>query len=421
MNVGERIRQLRIHKKLTQGELVKGISSITYLSRIENEQIKPSHSFLEKISKRLKIPLSDLVENNLSDKENRVSTIFHRSKEKQPISEEEISFLSISAKEAHSTNVLKQIYGMLIRHFLPRDMEQAEKLYTLSSRVIPHDDDSIDLDPQSTLSYYISCGIYFYKKQLYDKADDYFTEAERIMDHHGSIENGKLYYNLSLVKQQILEDKTLALHYSKKSYNIFAKHNLQKMMSIVLITQGVQYHLMEKFDQSLICIQDAEALIQDSDEKLFAMIEYNKGRVYQGLERFDEAINYYERNIIINEKINRREENIYSLRSLGEIFIQKKLWDQAEASLSKAFVIAEEFNMHYMFVEIGWMRAYTYKIRGDDFTYEKSMTKMIEHGVKLKQPRLVKQMAKEFGNFLYDVRAYKKAADYYKLAIDHDI
>ena len=51
--VGERIRQLRIHKQLTQKELTEGICSITYLSRIENGQINPSAEFLRKVSKRL--------------------------------------------------------------------------------------------------------------------------------------------------------------------------------------------------------------------------------------------------------------------------------------------------------------------------------------------------------------------------------
>ncbi|EOP64459.1 hypothetical protein IIQ_03663 [Bacillus cereus VD118] len=55
MNIGERIRQIRIHKEFTQGELVSEICSITYLSRIENGQIKPSVSFLEKVAKKMEV------------------------------------------------------------------------------------------------------------------------------------------------------------------------------------------------------------------------------------------------------------------------------------------------------------------------------------------------------------------------------
>ncbi|CAI8963089.1 hypothetical protein KOY_03396 [Bacillus cereus VDM021] len=34
MQIGERIRQIRIHKGLTQGEFLSGICSVAYLSRI---------------------------------------------------------------------------------------------------------------------------------------------------------------------------------------------------------------------------------------------------------------------------------------------------------------------------------------------------------------------------------------------------
>ncbi|MFG6113704.1 tetratricopeptide repeat protein [Halobacillus sp. MO56] len=418
MNVGERIRQLRIHKKLTQGELVKDISSITYLSRIENGQIKPSYSFLKKISKRLTIPLDDLAEQNTVDAEKRISTIFDDFKRDSQLSEEELSFLSMNTKESHPPHILIQLYGILIRYFVHKDINQAETLYTLSSRVIPNNDDNTDIDTDYYLFYYISCGIYYYKKQLYDRSDHYFTKAERIMDHKDTLENGKLYYNISLVKQRLMEDKTLGLYYSKNAYDIFEKYGETRMMAMVLITQGVQYHLMKEYDQSLTCLNHAMNLVEDTNESLLAMIEYNKGRVYQGLHKFEEAIDSYQKSININEKLNIIEEQIYSLRSLAEVFIEKKHWDEVEKSLVKAFDIAEEYEMNYMYIELGWMRAYTYKVRGDDFTYEKDMRKFIENGVKLNQQVLVKKMAKELGNYFYEIRAYKKAADHMKLAMD---
>ncbi|HDR7964592.1 TPA: helix-turn-helix transcriptional regulator, partial [Bacillus wiedmannii] len=67
MNIGERIRQIRIHKEFTQGELVSEICSITYLSRIENGQIKPSVSFLEKVAKKMEVDYNFLVDEDYGD------------------------------------------------------------------------------------------------------------------------------------------------------------------------------------------------------------------------------------------------------------------------------------------------------------------------------------------------------------------
>lgn len=64
MEIGERIRQVRMHKGLTQGELVSGVCSITYLSRIESGKIKPSSSFLIKVSKKLGVNCDFLIDDN---------------------------------------------------------------------------------------------------------------------------------------------------------------------------------------------------------------------------------------------------------------------------------------------------------------------------------------------------------------------
>ena len=64
MEIGERIGQVRMHKGLTQGELVSEICSVTYLSRIESGKIKPSSSFLKKVSKKLDVDGDHLIEGN---------------------------------------------------------------------------------------------------------------------------------------------------------------------------------------------------------------------------------------------------------------------------------------------------------------------------------------------------------------------
>lgn len=80
MKLGERIRQIRIHREMTQGELVKGICSITYLSRIENGQIKPSQSFLQKVAKKLDIDVNHLIKVNMHSAEETISNIVDRYK-----------------------------------------------------------------------------------------------------------------------------------------------------------------------------------------------------------------------------------------------------------------------------------------------------------------------------------------------------
>lgn len=59
--VGERIRRARLHRNLTQGELAKGMFSVSYVSAVERGQIHPSLGAIERLAERLQVPISDLL------------------------------------------------------------------------------------------------------------------------------------------------------------------------------------------------------------------------------------------------------------------------------------------------------------------------------------------------------------------------
>jgi transcriptional regulator with XRE-family HTH domain len=58
MVIGERLRDLREHKKLSQGDVEKRTGLLRcYISRVENGHTVPSVDTLEKMASALKIPL----------------------------------------------------------------------------------------------------------------------------------------------------------------------------------------------------------------------------------------------------------------------------------------------------------------------------------------------------------------------------
>ncbi|MGM2835325.1 helix-turn-helix domain-containing protein, partial [Bacillus cereus group sp. Bce025] len=114
MNIGERIRQIRIHKEFTQGEVVSGVCSITYLSRIENGQIKPSNSVLKKIAKNLDIDYNFLVGADYEDIEAKILEICNRYKNDNVINSKDLSSLELYVRDTDSILLLLKAYGVLI-------------------------------------------------------------------------------------------------------------------------------------------------------------------------------------------------------------------------------------------------------------------------------------------------------------------
>ncbi|CAM3866837.1 helix-turn-helix domain-containing protein [Mesobacillus thioparans] len=417
MLIGEKIRQLRIHKKMTQDQLVMGISSVTYLSRIENGKIKPSKSFLEKISRRLNITINDLLNENFSEKEEKIIQLIDEYKTSKYISEDDFTFINMSSKEPHKTHIIVQIFTFLISfHIDKKDISKAKEIYEISKNVIP---DRFDYEYNEVFTaYFISCGTLFYLYQTYSEADRFFTRAEGLINQEDTLPNAKLYYNLSLVKQRILKNKTLSLYYSKKAYEIFLKLKDSENLGKVLITRGVQFHLIKDYKKSLEHLLEAKKYIDtEKDRHLNAMIEYNLGRVYQGLREIDKSISHFKESIKINTLLNLDEEKVYSLKTLIEIYQERKQWDTVHSLLLEAIEIAERKNLNYVLLELKAMKAKGDFIRKDYYTYEKEMQQIIDKGIELKQDFIVNKLATELANHFYDIRAYKKAADYYKIAL----
>ncbi|CAH0346695.1 helix-turn-helix transcriptional regulator [Bacillus sp. CECT 9360] len=420
MTIGDKIRQLRIHKRMTQDKLVEGICSVAYLSRVENGKLKPSRAMLERIVNRLDISLSDLLNENISEKEKKIKDIIQIYQTTKNVAEEELNFLNISTKEPYPSYILVQIFGLLIRYYIDnKDIARAEQVYQVSQKTVSMEYDNIY--SEFYMNYYISCGILFYTTQIYSEADRYFTMAENLIIEGDTIANAKLFYNISLVKQRILKDKTLCLYYSKKAYDIFLFLGDTEHLSKVLITRGVQCHLIKDYKNSLVHLLEARENIDlSSDTNLNAMIEYNLGRVYQGLQEFDKSIAHFHESIKINESLDLEDEKVYSLKSLIEIYQQKKQWDLAHNFLQDAIKIAEDKNLNFVLIELKALQIKSYYNREDYFRYEKEMQKIIEQGIELKQNIIVSKLAMEFAQYYYELRAYKKAADYFKIALNHD-
>jgi len=61
VRLGQRLRQARLARNLTQSEVAQNQFSVSYISAVERGQIRPSLGALEKLSERLQVPVADLL------------------------------------------------------------------------------------------------------------------------------------------------------------------------------------------------------------------------------------------------------------------------------------------------------------------------------------------------------------------------
>ncbi|SFJ59443.1 MULTISPECIES: helix-turn-helix domain-containing protein [unclassified Bacillus (in: firmicutes)] len=415
MNIGERIRQMRIHKEFTQGELVSGICSITYLSRIENGQIKPSTSFLEKVAEKLEVDYNFLVDGNNDDMEPKILEICNRYKNDKVISEKDLSFLEVYVRDIDSILLLLKAYGVLIYyHSRNNNLLHVAPIVNQASQVIPN-----QVDPQYTedFIYYLKArGHYLYNRQDYMAAHEIYVQIESLLGLEETEQHAAIYYNLCHVNKYLYKDKSIGRLYAKKAYRLYEKLNRENDVINTLLMLVLLYHSDELYDKALESLQQAELRAKANGNSMhLPIISYNYGKIYQGLKDYTNAIKYYEETLQLSEFLPNKTQKIYVLRGLIEIHIECKDWKTVNKLMDEAFHFLSTSDVPSAHVQLYGFKGKISKLRGDDYGYEKYMQKAVEIGLEKKQYPLVRELATELGNYFYGNRAYKMSAKYLKI------
>ncbi|MDP7978546.1 helix-turn-helix domain-containing protein [Bacillus sp. WLY-B-L8] len=415
MNIGERIRQIRIHKKFTQGELVSGICSITYLSRIENGQIKPSASFLEKVAKKLDVDYNFLVDADYEDIEPKLLEICNKYKNDVLISNKDLASLELYVRETDSNLLLLKAYGVLIYYHSRNDnLLHVAPIVDQASQVIPN-----QVDPQYSedfIYYFMARGHYFYNKQDYMAAHEIYVKVEGLLGLEETEQHAHIYYNLCHVNKELYKDKSIGRLYAKKAYRLYKKFNMEHEVINALLMLVLLYESDVLYDKALETLQQAELGVKKNYNSMYLpIITYYYGKIYHGLKDYTNAIKYYEESLQLSEFLYQKSQKIYMFRGLIEIHIELKDWKTVNKLMDEAFHFLSIADVPFAHVQLYGLKGKISKLRGDDYGYEKNMQTAIEMGLEKKQYPLVRELATELGNYFYDNRAYKMSAKYLKI------
>ncbi|MCI0765001.1 helix-turn-helix transcriptional regulator [Bacillus sp. TL12] len=419
MQIGERVRQIRIHKGLTQGELVSGICSIAYLSKIENGQVKPSTPFLKKVSQKLNIDWDFLIEGKNEGIESSILKICEKYKQDKSISETELSSLELYVRDTDSIPLLLKIYGVLIYyHTRNNNISYAAPLVDQASHVIPNQVEA--QDTEDYIYYLMARGGYFYSKGDYITAYEIYKKIESMLGPEETEQHAHIYYNISQIRMHLYKDQSISRMYAKKAYKLYGKFNKEQEKIHVLINLAMQYNRDKLPEQAMESLKQAENEAKTNNNPLdVCLIAYNYGKIYQGLQDYANAITYYGKSLELSDHLTRTAGKVYILRNLIEIHMERKDWQTVNKLIDDAFDILAICDVPDAHVQLYGFKAQISKLRGNDDSFEKNMGKAIEMGLEKRQYSLVREFALELGKYFYNNRAYKQSAKYFEIATEN--
>jgi transcriptional regulator with XRE-family HTH domain len=121
VEVGQRLRQARLARDMTQGDVASGQFSVSYVSAVERGQIRPSLGALEKLAQRLRVPVSDLLRTDsamalpVSSRRDTSPTAERSDLETQ------LSFVRILLHRGEAAEAVKDLQALRARWLAPRE------------------------------------------------------------------------------------------------------------------------------------------------------------------------------------------------------------------------------------------------------------------------------------------------------------
>jgi HTH-type transcriptional regulator, quorum sensing regulator NprR len=404
VTIGSKIRYHRMKKKLTQEELATGILSVSYLSKIENNQTTASAEVIELLCKRLGISLVQENDEVLKKTFSEWNKALLRNDHQEAVRlYEQVSSHVIQIEDI---TLLNSYHILMIRyHILLKDYEKPKDLITSLERNYK------SLSDKLRFYFHKFVGNFWYTQGQYEKASNHLKDAEHyfvlgsVMDNE---ERADLFYLKSLTLVQ-LRKHALAIHYSEESLALYQSLYHNKRCAEIHLLLGVCYRRIQNIKEAITHYEWANEISKNINYPLLrGNVEQNLGYLKSMDHRTEEAISHYLKSLQF--KNDDQDSKLTTIIALVKEFYKLKRFDEVMNWLKEGIQLSRQQKNREKFYEF---RVYEFAAKKLDEEFEHFMkTEALPYFESTGNPHLLAQYSKFLGNYYQEIRKYKYAAHY---------
>jgi tetratricopeptide (TPR) repeat protein len=310
--LGQKIRELRIAKGLTQSDLGAGLVTPSMISQIESDKANPSYKVLEAIAEKLETPL----EYFLSD-------------------------LNTQLEQATAYRVAKSMLAS------GRYAQAAELLCSLRENPAP----SLNLvEVQADLA---DCYLHLSR---YEEAEALLTEVVATAKKKGqALEQVRGLYRLGLL-EEARKREHLALHHWWKAHELCEELEVREgaLHAQILNKLGEVSDLLGEHADALRYYEQAYRLLSNTTQfEQMASVYAGMGQSYRKIGEFERALEYSQYALAIYESLKQVKLSIDVKKQFGVLKREEGAYEEALAILSECM---EEYARHHHDVEAAEVR-----------------------------------------------------------------
>lgn len=297
--LGRKIKFIRLEKKIKQSNLAKGICSVSYLSKIENEQTTPSTQIVTLLCERLNIPNLTITEENIySERDTVLYELYKRVTFKDDSSIILGNYKKFCKNYSENEKVntenffLNEIYLQRIKIAL--DLEYKE-LNIMEE----------ELTKKELFVYRVNKMLIYYFSEDYQKALGEMRLNFRVFNEIDIKEAEKMdFLTISisiLLKNEIYSEIFFYIH---KVIDYYLNNFIFNKVIDLYIILGIIYKNLKEFKKAEEQYNKCDALLVKINNipSYDSLILHNKGSLYLEMEKYDLCIEYYKKSLKIKKK-----------------------------------------------------------------------------------------------------------------------
>ena len=412
MDIGSKIKFYRLQRNMKQEELAKGIISVSYLSKIENNLTAPSNEVLKLLCDRLDVNV--FMEEDKALKKDIMD--WYKCMETSAYETSKKKYEELLLKTKILSNTETYIYFLLfeVRYFLMiREHEKANNMLNNLQQYV----ELFDLH----MHYYYQkfYAIYTYRTNDFVAALEQFKKAEELFHrsiHFEKEEEADLYYLLGLAFSQTMKIP-ISITYTSQALSIYQSIYETKRCAECHILLGISYRRIGEYERSEKSYILAQRVADTQNDKyLKALLHHNIGKLYAVQNKSQQALDEFTKsyNLKQNASIASKLNSIYCIameyEKLDNLDEAKKWVTLGKNYLTDVRNLKEyeEYIIYFTMLEKVVLAEYEFL---DEYFQEKALPYFRQHDLREQFVKYAEKLAIHF-EACYK---YKKSSYYYAL------
>jgi len=414
LKIGDQLKFYRIKNHMTQEEVANGIISVSYLSKIENNQALPSEEVLHLLCRRLGMNMA--AENGNDDVKKQIllwyKEITSRNKSEAVRTHKKLRKRIEKVKEAE---LLAYFLLFELRYYLLlKNLDAANKsLIKLQELQSTFDD---------TMKYYYFkfLGLFFYCKNKYKTALEYYKNAEKLFQgkFFEKWEEADFYYLLALVHSQLWKIIS-CINYTQHALSIYQSEYDLKRSAECHILMGISFRRYGEIDKALQSYFLAQKIVRMINEtELLGIIEHNIGYLMSVKSEHKEAIKYYKKSLGYKQNADLQSKFVTLFSLVRQYFLIEDFANGMRKIQEALLLIQNERNMEDYYEYYLHFKVYEYLMSSNlNEEFEEFMQKeVLPYFEGRKKHEDIAQYAEYMARYYEERHRYKLAGKYYKIS-----